>query len=261
MIMTFPYICVLVLQFARVHNAWFYFITTPALGARQGRFYSCLQIRKLALSLPGFFPSASQEEPLQQEVFRCDQGPPGTSPRAWDQPTPAQVAPKFLIFNLPGPHFPDSSPRNDLPEVTFKAFFLHSPLFQGPPNLQARMPDGLRWSWCNDDRNKVNNKCNELESSPKPCAKVVFHETGPWCRKGWEPLFCLTKRWVAASCLTAKEEKWRFYPPHLSDSWYPFTSWRCSDFLSVSVFPTVSPELAASLRKLFSCFSDFRGRA
>lgn len=72
------------LQFARVHNAWFYFISTPALWARQGQYYSCLQIRKPALSLPGFFPSASQEEHLEQEVSRCDQGPLGTNPQACD---------------------------------------------------------------------------------------------------------------------------------------------------------------------------------
>ena len=29
------------------------------------------------------------------------------------------------------------------------------------------MPDDLRWIWCNNNRNKVHNKCNELESPPK----------------------------------------------------------------------------------------------
>ena len=28
------------------------------------------------------------------------------------------------------------------------------------------MPGYLRWNWCNDNRNKVHNKCNVLESSP-----------------------------------------------------------------------------------------------
>ena len=38
-------------------------------------------------------------------------------------------------------------------------------------------------------------KCNALESSPNhpPLApvlrKIVFHETGPWCQKGWGLLF------------------------------------------------------------------------
>ena len=35
----------------------------------------------------------------------------------------------------------------------------------GVPNLQDLMPDDLRWSLCNNNRNKVHNKCNALESS------------------------------------------------------------------------------------------------
>lgn len=61
-------------------------------------------------------------------------------------------------------------------------------------------PDDLRWSWCNNNRNKLHNKCNVLESSrnhpslsllhrphptpPLPPApihgKIVFHGTGSW---------------------------------------------------------------------------------
>ena len=43
----------------------------------------------------------------------------------------------------------------------------------------------------------MHNKCNTLESSwnhpPSPMGgKIVFHETGPWCQKGWGPLYkCL----------------------------------------------------------------------
>ena len=60
----------------------------------------------------------------------------------------------------------------------------------GVPDLQDLMPDDLRWRWCNNDRNKIHNKCNVLESSPNHlptpvCGKVVFHETCPWCLKGW----------------------------------------------------------------------------
>ena len=33
-------------------------------------------------------------------------------------------------------------------------------------NLWDLMPHDLRWSWCNNSRHKVHNKCNELESSP-----------------------------------------------------------------------------------------------
>ena len=35
----------------------------------------------------------------------------------------------------------------------------------GVPSLQDLVPDNLRWSWCNNNRNKVHNKCNVLESS------------------------------------------------------------------------------------------------
>ena len=50
-------------------------------------------------------------------------------------------------------------------------------------------------SQCNN--NKVYNKCNVLEpfqnhpptTTHLICAKVVFHETSPWCQEGWGPLF------------------------------------------------------------------------
>ena len=35
----------------------------------------------------------------------------------------------------------------------------------GVPNLQHLMLDDLKWSWCNNNRNKVHSKCNALESS------------------------------------------------------------------------------------------------
>ena len=34
-------------------------------------------------------------------------------------------------------------------------------------NLRDLMPEDLRWSWSNSNRNKVHNKCDVLESSPK----------------------------------------------------------------------------------------------
>ena len=34
------------------------------------------------------------------------------------------------------------------------------PFKTGVPNLQDQMPDDLRWSWCNNNRNKVHNTCN-----------------------------------------------------------------------------------------------------
>ena len=35
----------------------------------------------------------------------------------------------------------------------------------GVSNLWDLMPEDLRWSWCNNNRNKEHNKCNRLESS------------------------------------------------------------------------------------------------
>ena len=45
----------------------------------------------------------------------------------------------------------------------------------GVPMLQELMPDDLRGSWCSNNRNKVHNKCNALESSPNHP-----HPLGPW---------------------------------------------------------------------------------
>ena len=56
-------------------------------------------------------------------------------------------------------------------------------LSSGVPELSDLMPDDLRWSGCNNNRNKVHNKCNALESSPnhrhpRPpvCRKIIFRE-------------------------------------------------------------------------------------
>ena len=55
------------------------------------------------------------------------------------------------------------------------------------PHLQDLMLHDVRWSWCNTNRNKVHSKCNAFESSPNhPLTpvhgKIVFHETGSWCK-------------------------------------------------------------------------------
>lgn len=56
------------------------------------------------------------------------------------------------------------------------------------PHLRDLMLDGLTWSWCNANRNKVHGKCNALESSLNHpltlvCGSIVFHETGSWWKK------------------------------------------------------------------------------
>ena len=51
----------------------------------------------------------------------------------------------------------------------------------GVPNLQDLTAEDLRWSWCNNNRNKVHNECNSLESSRN-------HPPGQWKN-------CLTRNW------------------------------------------------------------------
>ena len=48
-------------------------------------------------------------------------------------------------------------------------------------------------SQCNNNRNKVHNKCNAVESSQNHppnivCGKIVFYKTHPLCLKCWGPL-------------------------------------------------------------------------
>ena len=66
------------------------------------------------------------------------------------------------------------------------------------------MPVDLRWSWCNNNRNKVPNKCNVFESSPNHphspiYGKIVFHKIAPWCQKGWGPLLEEPQFWFLLS--------------------------------------------------------------
>ena len=76
--------------------------------------------------------------------------------------------------------------------VPRKGIEFNNRLHQGP-QPQNLMPDDLRWSWWNN-RHKVHNKCDALESSPNHphsppvLRKIVFHEASPWCQKGWGPL-------------------------------------------------------------------------
>ena len=78
----------------------------------------------------------------------------------------------------------------------FSSLFLSSIFLTGSfpevPNLQDLTPGDLRWSWCNNNRNKGHSKCNVLELSwthppPLGCGEIVFQEPGPWCQKGWGP--------------------------------------------------------------------------
>ena len=60
----------------------------------------------------------------------------------------------------------------------------------GVPNLQDLMSDDLRWSWCDNNTYKLKNKCNHPETIAPNLVqgKSVYHETCPWCQKGWSLL-------------------------------------------------------------------------
>ena len=91
--------------------------------------------------------------------------------------------------------------------MTFNLSLRWKPLFvlcrAGVPNLHDIMPDVLRWSWCNNNRNEVHKKYKVLESAgnclsptpppvlPHPApvpGKILFRETSPWCQNLWAPL-------------------------------------------------------------------------
>ena len=70
-----------------------------------------------------------------------------------------------------------------------------------PFSSRSSRPRDLRWSWCNNNRNKVHNKCHVLESSPNHplppapppvCGRIVFHESRPWRLRGWGLLLSRT---------------------------------------------------------------------
>ena len=60
-------------------------------------------------------------------------------------------------------------------ENLLSGLILYTSEWHGPgvPNLKDLMPDYLRWSWCNNKRNKVHDKHNELESFQNPPTPYV----------------------------------------------------------------------------------------
>ena len=107
---------------------------------------------------------------------------------------------RFLFFDCRGQQTVPSCPFVNKP-WTKNNFHISKCFKTGIPNLQNLMPDFffmpdvLSWSWCNNNnRNRVHNKCNALESSwnhippPPPRCVEKFHKTGPWHQKGWGPL-------------------------------------------------------------------------
>ena len=106
----------------------------------------------------------------------------------------------------------------------WKAFI--DSLEQGVPKLWDLIPDDLRWSWCNKNRNKVHNKYNVPESSwnqlPPCCGKIVFHKTGAWCQKGWRPLprtYKIKPKWLRPTRVIFSKPA----PPSWLTSYAPIT--------------------------------------
>ena len=52
----------------------------------------------------------------------------------------------------------------------------------GVPNLQDQMPDAQRWNWCHNNKSKVHNKCDVLES-PWAVGKLSSTEPIPGAKK------------------------------------------------------------------------------
>ena len=127
------------------------------------------------------------------------------------------------------------------------------------------MPDDLRWSWCNDDRkwtiNVVN--LNHPQTIPFPWSveKFCLSRNRSLMPKRLGTTALLDQEVGCCLLSYSQREEMEILPS--SSLWLliSFYSLASSDILSGSVFLTVSPELAGSLRKLFSCFSDFRSRA
>ena len=76
---------------------------------------------------------------------------------------------------------------------TFRCPWLLDPR-TGAPNLWGLRPGDLKWSWCNNNRNKVHNKCNAFESfwnhPPMPSLipyPTVFHGKIIFCKTSLVP--------------------------------------------------------------------------
>ena len=69
---------------------------------------------------------------------------------------------------------------------------LHRHSIAGVPDHRGLIPDDLRWSWCNKNRNQMRNKCNALESSRNHSPNSWFMEKlssvkpVPGAKKVWD---------------------------------------------------------------------------
>ena len=86
-------------------------------------------------------------------------------------------------------------------------FSIQASFTAGVPNLQDLIPDDLSWSWHNNNRNKVHNKCNMLELSQNhsPC-DLVREKNFQW---NWS----LVPKRLRTTALQHKE-----FPPWITDA-------------------------------------------
>ena len=81
---------------------------------------------------------------------------------------------------------------------TAHSTWVSSPLRARVPNPFNLMSDDLRQTWCYNNKNKVHDKCSELDSSPNyppypwSTEELSSRKIGPWCQKVWGPLLCRT---------------------------------------------------------------------
>ena len=126
------------------------------------------------------------------------------------------------------------------------------------------MPDDLRWSWCDSNRNKVHNKCNALESSRKHLHplphlwKNCLPGTGPWCQKGWGSLIYTSILWSKTlknkSWIGLYTGFWNFFSIiyHKYPSMQPLQIYFIL-FLGILLFHNMDVSLIISFN-LFNCF-------
>jgi len=101
--------------------------------------------------------------------------------------------------------------------------------FPWSDRTRCQMPNDLRWSWYNNSRNKVHNKCNVLVSSPN-------HPRQPWSmRKLSSQKLSLVEKRLLAADLADRACCWLQYNPLWSSS-MQFCWWQIPDFKTTSCF-------------------------
>ena len=119
----------------------------------------------------------SVHEILQARILEWDLPDPGIEPRC------PELASGFSTTEPPGKPLSNLlDPRTVFMKCQAKIITAQNILRAGVPKLRDLIPNDLRQSWSNNNRNKVHDKCNGLESSwnhppqPSVCGKNCL----PW---------------------------------------------------------------------------------